>query len=132
MYLACQIKNVPLKFSHIFEDTPPLVHKIAQKWVLRISRFFCKSSENSKYGEPNVGVLTFLAQKYTFYYLLFSHFSTEFSEVELLGGVARERCCNIESIWNFRCDTGNEIMVKTKHDFWSLLDHDVVMSHQTV
>ena len=59
--------------------------------------------------------------------LLFSHFSTEFSEVKLLGGVARERCCNIESIWNFRCDTGNEIMVKTKHDFWSLLDHDVVV-----
>ena len=51
----------------------------------------------------------------------------EFSEVELLGGVARERCCNIESIWDFRYETGNEIMVKTKHDFWSLLDHDVVV-----
>ena len=39
----------------------------------------------------------------------------------------RERCCNIESIWDFRYETGNEIMVKTKHDFWSLLDHDVVV-----
>ena len=38
----------------------------------------------------------------------------------------------IKSIWNFRYETGNEIMVKTKHDFWSLLDHDVVMSHHTV
>ena len=32
----------------------------------------------------------------------------------------------IKSIWNFRCETGNEIMVKTKHD---LLDHDVVICH---
>ena len=35
----------------------------------------------------------------------------------------------IKPIWNFRFDTGNEIMVKTKHDFWSLLDHDVVICH---
>ena len=32
----------------------------------------------------------------------------------------------IKPIWNFRFDTGNEIMVKTKLD---LLDHDVVICH---